>query len=173
VKELQSAIISAGSSISSMVGDISSTVGLEVNDKNRTYPENHLYAEDFNLPPGFAVEKWILLESSNHERIPYLTELNLDFDVNQKRHSTVLTFREKSSDYNTFIWFDPSREADLNFYLGASLGSTFPMGDFKEAANRKENILNSFGINGYLAILNHFGINFALDYQSFSSRAKL
>jgi hypothetical protein len=137
VKEIQSAIISAGSSISGMVGDISSTVGLYANGEKKSYPENHLCAEEFNLPPGFAVEKWILLESGEHERIPYITSLNLDFDLNQKRYSTRLNFREESKEYTKFIWYDPSREADLNFYLGASIGSTFPMADFKEDANRR------------------------------------
>jgi len=173
VKEVQSAIISAGSSISGMVGDISETVGLDPSGEKKTYPENHLYAEEFVLPPGFTVEKWVLLESSHHERIPYITDLNLDFEVNDKQQSANLQFREESSDYTNFIWYDPSREVDLNFYLGVNLGSTFPLSDFKEVANRKENIFNSFGFNGYLAILNHFGINFALDYQSFLSRAKL
>jgi hypothetical protein len=173
IKEVQSAIISAGSSMSSMVGDISATVGLDDTDQKKSYPENHLYAEEFILPPGFAVEKWILLESSHHNTIPYVTDISLDFIVDNKHHTANLRFREESSDYDHFIWYDPTREANLNFYLGVSAGSNFPMGDFKEVANRKENIINSFGVNGYLAILNHFGINFALDYQSFLSRAKL
>ncbi len=173
VKELQTALISAGSSISGMVGDISESVGLDASGKKRTYPENHLYAEEFILPPGFTVEKWVLLESSHHEKIPYVTNLDLNFEVNKKHQRADLHFREKSSKYNNFIWFDPTRDVDLNFYLGVSIGSAFPMGEFKEMANRKENIINIFGANAYLAILKNFGINFALDYQSFLSRAKL
>ncbi len=173
VKELQTALISAGSSISGMVGDISESVGLDASGKKRTYPENHLYAEEFILPPGFTVEKWVLLESSHHEKIPYVTNLDLNFEVNKKHQRADLHFREKSSKYNNFIWFDPTRDVDLNFYLGVSIGSAFPIGEFKEMANRKENIINIFGANAYLAILKNFGINFALDYQSFLSRAKL
>ncbi len=173
VKELQSALISAGSSISSMVGDISESVGLDASGKKRTYPENHLYAEEFILPPGFAVEKWVLLESAHHEEIPYVTNLDLNFVINKKHQSAALQFREKSSRYKNFIWFDPTRDVDLNFYLGVSIGSVFPMGEFKEMANRKDDVINTFGSNAYLAILKNFGINFALDYQSFLSRAKL
>jgi len=173
VHELQSALISAGSSISSMVGDISKTVGLDAGGKKRTYPENHLYAEEFVLPPGFTVEKWVLLESSHHEKIPYITNLNLDLEVDKKSERADLHFRDKSSKYKNFIWFDPTRDVDLNFYLGVSIGSVFPMGEFNEMANRKENLINTFGVNAYLSILNHFGINFALDYQGFRSRAKL
>ncbi len=173
VKELQSVLISASSSISSMVSDISETVGLDASGKKRTYPENHLYAEEFILPPGFAVEKWVLLESSHHEKIPYVTNLDLDFEINKKHQSVDLHFREKSSGYINFIWFDPTRDVDLNFYLGVSIGSVFPMGEFKKMANRKDDIINTFGANAYLAILKNFGINFALDYQSFLSRAKL
>jgi hypothetical protein len=173
VKELQSALVSAGSSISGMVGDISETVGLDASGKKKTYPQNHLYAEEFVLPPGFAVEKWVLLESSHHEMIPYITSLNLDFKVNKNQQSANLQFREESSEYKNFIWYDPARDVNLNFYLGVSFGSVFPMGEFKEMANRKENLINAIGVNGYLSILNHFGINFALDYQSFQSRAKL
>jgi hypothetical protein len=173
VKELQSALLTAGSSISSMVGDIGATVGLDANSEAKTYPANHLYAENFMLPPGFTVEKWVLLESSHHQQIPYITNLNLNFDVNNNSHKVDYKFREETSDYNSFIWFDPARNVDLNFYLGVSVSSAFPMGDFKDAANRKENLINSFGINGYLAILNHYGINFSLDYQGYRSRAKL
>jgi len=173
VKELQSAIINAGSSISGMVGDFSETVGLDGGSKKKTYPDNHLYAEDFVLPPGFSVEKWVLLQSSHHNKIPYITDINLDFEVNSDKRSANVHFREPASDYKNFIWYDPARDVDLNFYLGVSVGSVFPMSDFKDIANRKENLLNTFGVNGYLAILNHLGINFALDYQSFESRAKL
>ena len=173
VKEIQSALLSAGSSISGMVGDISETVGLDTGEKETSYPDNHLYAERFVLPPGFAVEKWVLLQSSNHENLPYVTELDLSFEINHKKHTANLIFREKTTEYKNFVWYDPERDADLDFYLGLSISSTFPMADFKSVANRKENIFNSFGINGYLAILNHFGINLAIDYQSFSSRAKL
>jgi hypothetical protein len=173
VKDIQSALISAGSSISGMVGDIGETVGLDAGENKRTYPANHLYAEDFLLPPGFAVEKWVLLESSHHEKIPYVTNLNLDLEVNNFPKRADIHFRNKSSKHKTFIWFDPTRDVNLNFYLGVSIGSVFPMGEFKEMANRKEDLINTFGINGYLSILNNFGINFALDYQSFQSRAKL
>jgi hypothetical protein len=173
VKELQSALISAGSSISGMVGDISESVGLDADGKKRTFPENHLYAEDFVLPPGFTVEKWVLLQSSHHEKIPYITNLDLDLEIDKKTQRAEIQFRNKSLAHNNFIWFDPNRDVDLNFYFGASIGSVFPMGEFKESANKKENLINSFGINGYLAILNHFGINFSLDYRTFEARAKL
>ena len=61
----------------------------------------------------------------------------------------------------------------MDFYLGVSVGYTMPVSKFDDMANSQDYILNSFGINGYTIILTNLGLNIALDYQSFQSRAKL
>jgi hypothetical protein len=47
------------------------------------------------------------------------------------------------------------------------------MCEFKDAANRKDHLISSFGVNSYLTILTYYSINFALDYQNFLFRSKL
>jgi hypothetical protein len=102
-----------------------------------------------------------------------VTHAKLNFDINDQHKEAEFQFRSPSSRYGNFIWFDPTRKKSMNFYLGVSVGSSFPMGKFSEKANSQDYILNSFGINSYLTLLTNLGINIALDYQSFQSRAKL
>ncbi len=171
--QLQSALIKAGSSFTGIVIDEGGLANMTSGDGKMNYPENHLYADQFILPPNFAVEKWILFESSHHNNIPYVTNVQLDFDINSKHQSTDLQFREKSKRYNNFIWFDPTRKKFLDFYMGVNLGSAFPIGEFSESANPNDNIVNSFGLSAYVTLVTNLGINFSLDYQTFQARAKL
>jgi opacity protein-like surface antigen len=173
VKELQSAIINAGSSVTGMVEDISKTIGIEDGEKNKDYPQNHLYAEDFVLPSGFAMEKWVLLNSANHSEIPYITDVSLTMDIENKTRKAKIKFRNDPGRYEHFIWYDPVRDFYMNFYLGVSVGMAIPMGDFKEVVNASNNLLNSFGVNGYLSLLKHLGVNFSLDYEKFPARGIL
>ncbi len=173
VKELQSAIISAGSSVTGMVEDISKTIGIEDGQRKIDYPQNHLYAEDFVLPPGFTMEKWVLLNSSHHSEIPYITDVSLSMNIDNKIRKAKIRFRDDSGKYKHFIWYDPVRDSHMNFYLGISVGKAIPMGDFKAAVNVSDNLINSFGINGYLSLRKYMGVNFALDYERFPARGIL
>lgn len=173
VKDIQSSLIDAGSSLSSMIGDVSQTIGMSPDDQKRGYPSNHLYEKDFILPPGFSVEKWVLLNSTHHEKIPYLSDISIKFNADGRDLKANLKFRKNSHDYDHFNWMDPNRKADNDFYLGVTAGVAFPSGDFKEHALKSSKLINIFGVNGYLAIYDNFGLNFELDYKSFPSRGKL
>ncbi len=172
-KQLQSALVKAGASLTGVNVADDEIVDIASSDIASEYPENHLYAQEFILPPNFAVEKWVLLESSNHDKIPYVTSVQLDFEVNNRNQRGILNFRSKSSRYKNFIWFDPRRKRSGNYYMGLNVSTGFPMGDFKEVANSEDIILNGFGLNGYITLSTNLGLNIALDYQSFQARAKL
>jgi hypothetical protein len=171
--QLQSALMKAGASITGIdltEGEIDYIVS---SAEAKKYPENHLYAKEFILPPSFAVERWVLFESSNHKNIPYVTNLQLNFDFNDQHRHGELQFRSTSSRYQSFIWYDPARKEFLDLYLGVSISSGFPMAEFSDVANSEDYIINGFGLNAYITLLTNLGLNMALDYQSFQSRAKL
>jgi uncharacterized membrane protein len=44
----------------SLCAKLEIAVDMASSDEKKSYPENHLYAKEFILPPNFAVEKWIL-----------------------------------------------------------------------------------------------------------------
>ena len=171
--QLESALMKAGAGITGVdltEGEIQYIVSSKETEK---FPENHLYAEEFILPPNFAAERWIVFESSHHENIPYVTNLKLNFDLNNQHRHGKLQFRPTSSRYKSFIWYDPARKEFLDLYLGVSISSAFPMAEFSDVANSQSYIINGFGINAYMTLLTNLGLNMALDYQSFESRAKL
>ncbi len=171
--QLQSTLMKAGASVTGIDLTAVEVDYIASSKETKKYPENHLYAREFILPPNFAVERWIIFESSHHENIPYVTNVQLDFDTNDQHQQADLKFRSKLPRYKSFIWFDPTRKESMNFYMGISVGSAFPMGEFTDIANSQNNIINSIGINSYITLTTNLGLNFALDYQSFHSRAKL
>jgi len=171
--QLESALMKAGASITGVdltEGEIQYIISSE---ETKKYPEGHLYADEFILPPNFAAERWVVFESSHHENIPYVTNLQLNFDLNDQHRSGELQFRLTSSRYKSFIWSDPARKEFLDLYLGVSISSAFPLAEFSDVANSQDNIINGFGLNTYITLLTNLGLNMALDYQSFQSRAKL
>jgi hypothetical protein len=171
--QLESTLMKAGAGIAGVDFTEDEIRFIISNEETEKYPEGHLYADEFILPPNFAAERWIMFESSHHENIPYVTNLQLDFDLNNQHRYGELKFRPTSSDYKSFIWYDPTRIEFLDFYPGVSISSSFPMGEFSEVAHSKDNIINGFGLNTYITLLTNLGFNMALDYQSFESRAKL
>ena len=171
--QLQSALVKAGASITGFDLTDEEIAYIADSEEPKKYPENHLYAKEFILPPNFSAEKWILFESSNHKNIPYITNLQLNFDLNDQQRRGDLQFRSPSSHYKSFIWFDPNRKEMLDLYLGVSISYASPMGEFSDVANSEDNIINGFGLNAYITFLTNLGLNIALDYQSFQSRAKL
>jgi hypothetical protein len=171
--QLESALMKAGAGITGVDLTESEIQYIVSSKETKKYPESHLYAEEFILPPNFAVERWVVFESSNHENIPYVTNLQLNFDLNDQHRHGKLQFRPTSSRYKSFIWYDPARKEFLDLYLGVSISSAFPMAEFSDVANSQSYIINGFGINAYMTLLTNLGLNMALDYQSFESRAKL
>lgn len=173
VKELQSVVLGAGASMTGVTTGLSQTVGLEDGGKDTGYGRNHLYAKNFIVPPGFTLEKWALLNSSHHSEIPYVTDLSLAMHVDNEPRKVRVKFRQESRQHSKFIWYDPARDVYMNFYLGVSLGMALPVGEFKDVVNTSDNLINSFGVNGYLSLLKNLGVNFALDYEKFPARGVL
>ena len=171
--QLESTLMKAGAGIAGVDFTEDEIRFIISNEESEKYPEGHLYADAFIIPPNFAAERWVIFESSRHENIPYVTNLQLDFDLSDQHRYGELKFRPTSSQYKSFIWYDPERKEFLDFYPGVSISSSYPMGEFREVANSKDNIINGFGLNAYITLLTYLGFNMALDYQSFESRAKL
>lgn len=173
VKELQSVVLGAGASMTGVTTGLSQVAELEDGEKETGYGRNHLYAKNFIIPPGFTLEKWALLNSSHHSEIPYVTDLSLAMHVDDEPRKVRIKFRPESREHSKFIWYDPARDVYMNLYLGVSLGMAFPVGEFKDVVNTSDNLINSFGVNGYLSLLKNLGINFAFDYEQFPSRGVL
>lgn len=173
INQLQAALLNAGSLFTGISIDEQKLLSFSTSEAGQAYPAGHVYAEEFMIPPNFSVGKWILFESTNHQNIPYLTDIHLDFEIDQQKQHGNLQFREKSSRNNSFIWFDPTRRRAFDLYLGVSVGTSFSTGDFNDMAMSKDYLINSFGVNTYTILLRNLGLNVALDYQSFQARAKL
>ena len=108
--QLQSALLSAGSIFTGISLDDEKLIHLATSDEIEGYPYNHLYGDEFFLPPNFSIGKWILFESTKHEKIPYVTNVKLEFGVDNQNQEANLQFRESSKRYDHFIWFDPTRK---------------------------------------------------------------
>jgi hypothetical protein len=171
--QLEAALVTAGAGIAGVDLTKSEIDYIASHEETNEYPENHLYAEEFILPPNFAAERWVVFESSNHEEIPYVTNLQLNFNLDDRHRYGELQFRPTSSRYKNFIWYDPARKEFLDSHLGVSISSAFPMAEFTDVANSQDFIINGFGLNAYITLLTNLGFNMALDYQTFESRAKL
>lgn len=91
--------------ISTLLGPAADVLGIETEGEDTpTYPDNHLYAEELVIPPGMMTEKWILFVSQEHQRIPYLRDIFLEFDINATPYETRLIFREKNKRSAEFDW---------------------------------------------------------------------
>ena len=171
--QLESTLMKAGAGITGVDLTESEIQYIVSSEEAKKYPESHLYAEEFILPPNFAAERWIVFESSHHENIPYVTTLQLDFELKDQHQKGEFQFRPTSSRYNNFIWYDPARKEFLDLYLGVNISYAFPLAEFNDVANSQDYIINGFGLNAYITLLTNLGLNLALDFQSFESRAKL
>jgi hypothetical protein len=61
-------------------------------------PENHLLADTTLIPPGLFADKWILLNSRDHDRLEYITTLYLEYQVvGGAAEKQKMTFRKKYS----------------------------------------------------------------------------
>ncbi len=62
----------------------------------KIFPESHLLAEEFIIPPGLFVKKWILLNTSNHKKIGFIRGFYLEYETDSGKNEKVqLVFREK------------------------------------------------------------------------------
>ncbi len=85
------------------VAGIGALTALTVEDYNKyiskienvkIFPENHLMAEDFSIPPGLFTKKWILLNSTNHKKTGKLTSFKMTYNTdNNITESVKVIFR--------------------------------------------------------------------------------
>lgn len=61
----------------------------EENNK-KLFPDGHLYHKDFVIPPGLFTKKWILLNTSNHDKIGRLKEALLTYVTSDGKKETVI-----------------------------------------------------------------------------------
>ncbi len=100
--------IAAGSNNSNIqsLGLMTATAGatvLSVNEFNKIqskiedaeiFPENHLFAKDFIIPPGLFDKKWLVINSKNHGKIGFITDLYLEYRINDiEKEKVKLQFR--------------------------------------------------------------------------------
>jgi hypothetical protein len=82
------------------IGSVTSLSAYEFNkfvdkiEKAEIFPQNHLLARGFIIPPGLSVKKWLLINSQNHAAIGYTTNLFLEYETEHGRKEKVkLDFR--------------------------------------------------------------------------------
>ena len=70
------------------------------------FPENHLFAKDFIVPPGLFEKKWIVVNSKEHEKIGRLTTLTLEYTTKKNETEKVkLQFRPECPTHKS-VWQD-------------------------------------------------------------------
>ena len=45
------------------------------------FPENHILNNDFTIPPGLSVRKWVVLSSQNHDKIGFITKFDIEYET--------------------------------------------------------------------------------------------
>lgn len=50
-------------------------------EKSAIFPESHLFATDFVIPPGLFVKKWLLCNSKNHNETGYISHIFLEYEI--------------------------------------------------------------------------------------------
>lgn len=64
----------------------------------RMYPENHLLGDSIVLPPGLFADRWLLVNSSRHEEMEYVTALEIELEMaDGRKEKHVLEFRPQRS----------------------------------------------------------------------------
>jgi hypothetical protein len=70
-------------------------------ENTKIFPQNHLMAEDLNIPPGLFAKKWILLNSSNHKKIGIIDYFNMTYVTESGEKEIVrVDFRYKGDRYS-------------------------------------------------------------------------
>lgn len=84
----------------STIGAISSLSIMEFNknynevEKAKIFPENHIFASVFVIPPGIYVKKFLVLNTRNHQDIGFIKEISLEIIVKDNEPELIeLVFR--------------------------------------------------------------------------------
>ncbi len=51
----------------------------DILEKTKIFPDNHLLSSDFTIPPGLFTKKFLLLNSQNHNEIPLIQHLFIEY----------------------------------------------------------------------------------------------
>ena len=70
-------------------------------EKAKVVPDRHLLRGSFYIPPGLFSKRWMTVYLKRPFKSPYLQKVRIDYLVNKKRESVVITLRGKdtSSDF--------------------------------------------------------------------------
>jgi len=69
--------------------------------KTKIFPENHLFYNQFVVPPGLFQKKWLVLNSANHKKTGYLSYLYIVYKTMDGKEETVrLQFRSPYHGYS-------------------------------------------------------------------------
>lgn len=86
------AAVAAGASVAEAATDISQ--GVAAVDRPPLYPETHLYATPFSVPPGLFTKRWIVLNTPVTPDFPCLTSMLVSYELMDGRKERVwLEFR--------------------------------------------------------------------------------
>jgi hypothetical protein len=88
------------------VGAISSLSIMEFNkrynevEKAKIFPENHIFASEFIIPPGIYIKRFLVLNSRNHKETGFVRKIFLEILVeDQKAELIELSFRRSKPKY--------------------------------------------------------------------------
>ncbi|MGK5092534.1 hypothetical protein WDW89_11045 [Deltaproteobacteria bacterium TL4] len=69
-------------------------------EQTKVFPQTHLFAKDFMIPPGLFIKKWVVLNSKNHSKTGYIHTLYLEYETSSGERATLkLEFRNGSSEW--------------------------------------------------------------------------
>ena len=73
-------------------------------EKAKIFPPNHLFAEEFIVPPGLFVKRFLVLNTKNHEKIGYIRSIFLEYQIENNNSEVMeVKFRTKPAGRKGFI----------------------------------------------------------------------
>ncbi|PKL39072.1 MAG: hypothetical protein CVV44_09405 [Spirochaetae bacterium HGW-Spirochaetae-1] len=64
----------------------------------KIFPRNHLFAEEFVVPPGLFSKKWVLLNTTNHRKTGFLNFFLITYETDDGKKETIkLQFRSSGT----------------------------------------------------------------------------
>jgi hypothetical protein len=68
-------------------------------ERAKMFPENHLMGDTVRLLPGLYADRWLLLNSRNHAKMGYVTQVFIEIETTEgEKGRYTLEFRSKSGD---------------------------------------------------------------------------
>lgn len=64
----------------------------------KMFPENHLLGDSLVIPPGLFVDRWLLVNSQNHDQMEYVTSMKIELESTDGRvRNLLMKFRPTRS----------------------------------------------------------------------------